>query len=376
MEDTPMENGETNEDSEVAPALISVHPTQSSVAVAVGSDLRVFDLRGGCAVSLVDYSGSPLHKDSIRTIRYGADGKLFVSAGDDKTVKIWSTESWRCITTVCSEKRVSAVAISSDGSYVCFADKFGVVWVVDVDLSDGNQDFVDKKAAPLLSHYCSIITSLVTVFPKKPLDGAHEIQSFSLGHTEFVSCLAFVCTQECPQGFLVSGSGDSTVSNRNNSWSLNCFHMHLVYGLLESNGIEECHGAVTDLYTIPDSTLVAVAVQRQVSIFWILSLLSLQGIILLSCDLSAKTLHVAKVVSIEGDAFIPTSLGTSLSSGLLWMVTGASNLHDSQYPCVARVKVISGVKETSPDSVEHGPIVLKDAEIPGGEKLLQKLQRL
>ncbi|RXI02773.1 hypothetical protein DVH24_002851 [Malus domestica] len=343
MEDTPMENGETNEDSEVAPALISVHPTQSSVAVAVavGSDLRVFDLRGGCAVSLVVNSGCPLHKDWIRTIRYGADGKLFVSAGDDKTVEIWSTESWRCITTVCSEKRVSAVAISSDGSYVCFADKFGVVWVVDVDLSDGNQAFVDKKAAPLLSHYCSIITSLVTVFPKKPLDGAHEIQSFSLGHTEFVSCLAFVCTQECPQGFLVSGSGDST--DISSGSLLNTCNIREKAGLLESNGIEECHGAVTDLCTIPDSTLVAVAVQRQ-------------------------------VVSIEGDAFIPTSLGTSLSSGLLWMVTGASNLHDSQYPCMARVKAISGVKETSPDSVEHGPIVLKDAEIPGGEKLLQNLQ--
>ncbi|KAM1001455.1 hypothetical protein ACFX15_007633 [Malus domestica] len=364
MEDTPMENGETNKDSEVAPALIAVHPTHSSVAVAVGSDLRVFDLLGGCAVSLVDDSGSSLHKDSIRAIRYGADGKLFVSAGDDKTVKIWSTESWRCITTVCSEKRVSAVAISSDGSYVCFADKFGVVWVVDVDVFDGNQASVNKKAAPLLSHYCSIITSLefspdgrffvsadrdfkirVTVFPNKPLDGAHEIQSFSLGHTEFVSCLAFVCTQECLQGFLVSGSGDSTVRlwDISSGSLLNTCDIREKAGLLESKGIEECYGAVTDLCTIPDSTLVAVAVQRQ-------------------------------VVSIEGDAFIPTSLGTSSSSGLLWMVTGASNLHDSQYPCVARVKVISGFKESTPDSVEHRSIVLKDNEIPGGEKLLEKLQ--
>jgi hypothetical protein len=45
MEDTPMEEGETNKDIEVAPALIAVHPAQESVAVAVGSELRVFDLQ-------------------------------------------------------------------------------------------------------------------------------------------------------------------------------------------------------------------------------------------------------------------------------------------------------------------------------------------
>lgn len=56
--------------------------------------------RGDCAVSLVDDSGGRSHKDSIRAIRYGANGKLFVSAGDDKLLKIWSAESWHCIATV------------------------------------------------------------------------------------------------------------------------------------------------------------------------------------------------------------------------------------------------------------------------------------
>ena len=45
MEETLIEEGETNKDIEVAPALIAVHPTQKSVAVAVGSDLRVFDFQ-------------------------------------------------------------------------------------------------------------------------------------------------------------------------------------------------------------------------------------------------------------------------------------------------------------------------------------------
>lgn len=48
-------------------------------------------------MSLGDASGGSSHKDSIRAIRYSSDGSIFVSAGDDKLVKIWSTDSWNCI---------------------------------------------------------------------------------------------------------------------------------------------------------------------------------------------------------------------------------------------------------------------------------------
>ncbi|XP_059660481.1 uncharacterized protein LOC132306906 [Cornus florida] len=384
MGDTMMEEGDNSRDIEVAPARIAVHPSKRSVAVAVGSDLRVFDLQVGCSVSLVDDSDGHPHKDSIRAIRYGANGNLFVSCGDDKLVKIWNTDLWRCVCTVSSEKRVSAVAISNDGLFVCFADKFGVVWVVDLDGFDENQALINKKAVPILSHYCSIITSLefspdgrfiisgdrdfkirVTVFPKNPLDGAHEIQNFCLGHTEFVSCLAFVCTPECPQGFLVSGSGDSTVR----LWDINCgslldtCEVGTQAGLLQSNGSEEeYYPAVADLCATHDSSLVAVAIQ------------SFSGIILLSCDLSTKKLSVAKVVSIAAETFIPTSLGTSCSAELLWMVTGVSNQNGLGSACLARVRVVSGFSKTNADSIEHEPIVLEDPEIPGGVQLLEKLQ--
>ncbi|KAK7336772.1 hypothetical protein VNO77_17320 [Canavalia gladiata] len=365
---------ESKKDVEVAPALIAVHPDGCSVAVAVGPDLRVFDLVAGSAASLVDDSGGdPFHKDNIRAIRFGAKGKLFVSAGDDKTLKIWSPQSWRCISTVSSEKRVTAVAISNDGNFVCFADKFGLVWVVDLD-----PPLLDKKPTPLLSHYCSIITSLefsldarfilsadrdfkirVTNFPSKPLNGAHQIQSFCLGHTEFVSCLAFIRAQECPQGHLLSGGGDSTVRlwDITSGSLLDTCEVAVKAGLLESNGKAEEHGhAVTDLCTVVDGLLVAVAIQ------------SLQGIVLLSFNVSAQTLSVAKVVYV-GEAFVPTCLGSSSpSTGNLWMVSGVSSLPGCNYPSLARVRVISGI------DVEQEPAVLGDDNIPGGEKLLETLQ--
>ncbi|RVX20460.1 tRNA (guanine-N(7)-)-methyltransferase non-catalytic subunit wdr4 [Vitis vinifera] len=353
MEEPAIEEGDNHRDVEVAPALISVHPDHKFIVVSIGSDLRVFDLQGGCSVTLVDDSSGPLHKDSIRAIRFGAEGELFVSAGDDKLVKIWNANSWHCISTVCSEKRVSAVAISKDGLFVCFADKFGVVWALNLDGFDENQVLVDKKAAPVLAHYCSIITSLVSVFPKKPLDGAHEIQSFCLGHTEFVSCLAFVCAPDYPEGFLVSGSGDSTVRlwDITSGSLLDTCEVGSQAGFLESNGREEEHySAVIDLCTTPD------------------------GIMLLNCNLSAKSLSIAKVVSITGGSFIPTSLGTASCAEFLWMVTGVSTLHGLDSHSLARVRVISGFRISSPDSVEHEPTMLEDDEIPGGEKLLEKLQ--
>lgn len=57
---------------------------------------------------------------------------------------------------------MSSVAISPDGLYVCFADKFGVVWVVSVEKDDSDQWLVKDKPTSILAHYCSIITSLVS----------------------------------------------------------------------------------------------------------------------------------------------------------------------------------------------------------------------
>ncbi|CAI0400780.1 unnamed protein product [Linum tenue] len=392
-EDSHLEGGENNREIEIAPALIAVHPTQDSVAVAVGSDLRVFDLRTDCGVSLVDDSVEPFHKDSVRAIRYSANGKLFVSAGDDKLVKIWSTDTWRCISSVSSEKRVSAVSISNDGLYVCFADKFGVVWVVDIHDLDVNGALSNRKAAPLLAHYCSIITRLefspdgcfivsadrdfkirvivflvwFLCFRRSLWKGLMKYKAFALViHSEFVSSLAFICSKDLPQGFLLSGSGDSTVRlwDITSGSLLDTCEVGSQAALSESDGSGESCCAVTDLCAIQDSNFVAVAIQ------------GLQEIILLGCDFSSKTLSVAKVVSITEENFIPTSMGSSSAGELLWFVTGISKLRDADHKSLARLKVVSGLRKKghpeSPD--QHKPVVLGDEEIPGSQKLLEKLQ--
>lgn len=56
------------------------------------------------------------------------------------------------------------------------------------------------------------------------------------------------------------------------------------------------------------------------------------------------------------------------------MVTGVSNLPGFDYPSFSRVKVISSLEESTPDTSDRKPIVLEDNQIPGREKLLEKLQ--
>ncbi|KAG9451974.1 hypothetical protein H6P81_004878 [Aristolochia fimbriata] len=381
MDEVSVDEGESNSSIEVAPALIAVHPLEESVAVATGAELRVFSLKGDQPINLQDDSEGPSHSEAIRAISFGAKGRFFASAGDDKLVKVWAVDSWHCIRTVCSEKRVSAVAVSHDGRWLTFADKFGIVWAADLSVVRDSDMPVNRKPIPILAHYCSIITSLefspsgqyivsadrdfkirVTVFPRNPSNGAHEIQSFCLGHTDFVSCLAFVKTEEDPLGFLLSGSGDSTV--RMWDFPSGCLLCTCDVGEKAELGEligEEDHPAVTDLCASPDGSIVAVAIQ------------SFCGIVLLTCDLSTKSIAVAKVIYFK-KSFIPTCLGMSCSAERLWTVTGASNFPSSTTLPLACVKVIDGLQNCYLDSNGAGPVELENDSIPGGEKLLTKLQ--
>ncbi|CAA0828092.1 Transducin/WD40 repeat-like superfamily protein [Striga hermonthica] len=373
MEDVEMEESKQKLEMEVAPALIAVHPNQNSVSVSVGSDVRVFSLQDGSRVKLIDDNG--VHKDSIRAIRYSKSGKLFVSAGDDKLVKIWDTNCWRCFCSVVSEKRVTSAAISNDEMFVCFADKFGVVYVVDIRNYDyENPAVMNKKAVPILSHYCSIITRLefspdgkyivtadrdfkirVTVFPKEPLHGAHDIQSFCLGHTEFVSCITFVSNKDYTQGFLVSGSGDSTVR----LW-------------------DYTSGSLLDMCDV-GTKVVELDLNQKSKFFKMIGIFlkKLYSSIPLKSNLISTSLcrnfltkNLLKIViDVKDEAFIPTCIGAPSSASILWMVMGASTSQSKDSTPVARVRAISDF------GTKNGPlIVLGDHEIPGSEPLLQELQ--
>jgi len=382
MEDTAVEEAEVSGAAEFAPALIAAHPHGNSVAVAIGPELRVFDLKAGSQVLLSYDCGGRSHSDAIRAICFSVSGALFASAGDDKLVKVWKTDSWRCIRTITSEKRVSAVAISNDDLYVTFADKFGVVWLVTLGEDGTEQVSVDNKPVSILGHYCSIITSMkfspdgrfiatadrdfkirVTLFPKNPLKGAHKIQCFCLGHTDFVSCIAFTSMSE-NQSFLISGGGDSTVRlwDYINGCLLDTCQVRDKMGeLLEPNETDDSSLAIADICLSNDGSLVAVAIQ------------SFNGVMLLACDVVEKKLSFLKVITME-KSYIPTSLASNFSSELLWTVMGASNMPNQASSQLLTCLRIIPCFQKDLISSDNSPAVLEDSAIPHGEKLLLALQ--
>jgi WD40 repeat protein len=68
--------------------------------VECASKYLLFSSRAGHPVSLSDDCGGHSHSDAIRAICFSVSGALFASAGDDKLVKVWKTDSWRCIQTM------------------------------------------------------------------------------------------------------------------------------------------------------------------------------------------------------------------------------------------------------------------------------------
>lgn len=71
---------------------------------------------------------------------------------------------------------------------------------------------------------------------------------------------------------------------------------------------------------------------------------------------------------------MPTSLGCSSSAKLLWVVMGASNVSKLGVSEMVRLRVLSDLDKFL--SNEHGgyPAILEGKDMPGGEKLLLKLQ--
>jgi len=219
------------------------------------------------------------HVGNIRAFRVSADGNWFITAGDDKLVKLWSVDGWRCARTICGSKKISSACFTPDSKHFIFADKFGEVHACEIGS--------DKEPVLMLGHCSTIITDVecveggdrgylltadrehktrVSVLPK-PEDrtrfsgSAPEIQSFCYGHSEYVSCVRPIVqparkkkTWKSTKDVFLTGGGDASVR----MWDATTGKETDPHGALEFHWGEIC-----DIATRAEGTHVAVAIENK-----------------------------------------------------------------------------------------------------------------
>jgi WD40 repeat protein len=73
---------------------IAAHPLKEMVAVAVGPCVRIVDCASGSSPVADGLQG---HTGAVRLVQFSPDGKLLMTAGDERAVRVWDTVSWQCV---------------------------------------------------------------------------------------------------------------------------------------------------------------------------------------------------------------------------------------------------------------------------------------
>ncbi|KAJ2745688.1 tRNA (guanine-N(7)-)-methyltransferase non-catalytic subunit trm82 [Coemansia sp. BCRC 34301] len=203
-------------------SLVETSP-KGAVALVFGADFHITDASGKIRASTTADDGACEQmvkierpsKGDIRAATFSRDGALFAICTADKGLYIYETEHWATVRSMATEKRTNALAFDPSSAFLVTADKFGDAHLVATS-------HTDEKPKLLLGHV-SILYAIAFTFSDKPLvltcdrdeklrvskyPNAYNIQSFGLGHTEFVTTVA--AARFAPDS-AVTGSGDGTL---------------------------------------------------------------------------------------------------------------------------------------------------------------------
>ncbi|XP_067085482.1 tRNA (guanine-N(7)-)-methyltransferase non-catalytic subunit wdr4 isoform X3 [Osmerus mordax] len=205
--------------------------------------------------------------DKILALAVSLSGKLVALTDDNKRLVLFGTEpSWQCISTRRLVRRCTSLVFTQTEEELLAADKSGDVYSLSV--------VEPRKAGELKLGHLSMLLAM-TLSPNDKyvitadrdekirvsyLKSPYNIQSFCLGHREFVSSLLVLPMHP---HWLLSGSGDGTMKlweyesgRRIQSWDLKQLRD------TPSTQANEERSAVSKIATSPDGCHVAVQCER------------------------------------------------------------------------------------------------------------------
>ncbi|KAJ3370313.1 hypothetical protein GGF31_004143 [Allomyces arbusculus] len=206
-------------------SLIIASPASAVVAAVCGPIFAILDCSTRKVLAAPEQFDAHKHTGPIRTACFSPDGTFFVTSGEDKTIKVWKQatgpSSWALANERVAEKRMVEVCVSRDNTTLVCADKHGDVWTFPLEPAtppskkpgDGGSIIVGHVSmvtcAKLAAQDSLIVTGdrdehvRVSRFP-----AGHIIETFCLGHTQFVAHLTVVDNER----LLASAGGDDFVA--------------------------------------------------------------------------------------------------------------------------------------------------------------------
>lgn len=141
-------------------------------------------------------------------------GKYFLTCNDDKHLHLWNTSDWSLINSRLSPRRCQQLQFTKDCSLFLVGDKSGDLYrFKTLGLSGEKGEFLLGHLSLLLDFYLTPDEKYIISCDRDEkirvshYPNAYNIESYCLGHTEFVTTLAVLDEDN----ILASGSGDGTI---------------------------------------------------------------------------------------------------------------------------------------------------------------------
>jgi len=251
-------------------AAIVVSPTSRYVAFLYGASVRVLDTSNNTIAKIVEEKAKA--EEPVRILKFSSDEAYFLTAGDDKVVRLYETGTFKLLTSKLMTKKIVAGDFSFDGKFVV-ADKTGDVFALSMPDLAG-----DDESALIMGHLSQITNLAVAKSDIVPGGGvivtcdmdervrvsrypkAYVIESFLLGHASFVSSVVLVDDVEKKSQVLVSAGDEGVVY----VWDLSNGRQ-LDSAQFVKEGVDKgyvtsmCYDAKTQLIAVTSSSLPQVA---------------------------------------------------------------------------------------------------------------------
>jgi WD40 repeat protein len=103
---------------------VAFSPNGRILASGGGFDhlVKLWDVTAGRQLATL-----PGHQDSVRSVKFTADGKTLVSGGEDKTIRLWDVASRRQVAQFEQTDSVECVVLSPDGRMLAAGSEGGTV---------------------------------------------------------------------------------------------------------------------------------------------------------------------------------------------------------------------------------------------------------